>query len=321
MSGSIDWLWWCVCAVFVLAVAVYLLAELQAYGLRTAVAKIPGGQRFTARAFSVDMLRSAGKLRVKTRQAHYSQPAQDEQAPIDKTGPLDVTFEAVGLRIDIAPLPRAPAPAHTAFWAHAAPWRAGQKHSVTFHAAPAQATLRLDNVPTHVAERFWAFAKQVEVWVERTEQQHEEQLRAQAAAQREAEELAASRAAAKAKGKAVSIPPEEQIAQWRRVAGFTGSSSEIGLDSNGQIDWFIDLDPTGRITLHSGKQTAHTTLRGATITSLGGELEINVLDADDHPDPHSFRVLKNMPPDVRRAWKERLEMLRDSLKRSPLRPL
>jgi hypothetical protein len=87
------------------------------------------------------------------------------------------------------------------------------------------------------------------------------------------------------------------------------------LDGKGGIEWFIDLDATGRITLHSGKQTAHTTLKGATITSLGGELEINVLDAEGNPDPHSFRVLKNMPPDVRRAWKERLEMLRDSFKR------
>jgi hypothetical protein len=308
-----DWIWWSLGAIFVLVMAVYLYAELQAFWLRTSVVKIPGGQRFEAHGFSVDMLRTAGKVRVKARNAHYQQQAHDKQPAMEKSGALDVTFDALGLRIELSRMVRTvanPKPGQEAT-------RPTGWHSMAFQATEEHAALRLDHVPTKVADQFIGFAKQIQLWVERQEHQRKARQEAEEAAKREAEEAAAAKAALKAKGKAVSIPPDEQIAQWRRVAGFTGSSSEVGLDGKGGIEWFIDLDATGRITLHSGKQTAHTTLSGATITSLGGELEINVLDAEGHPDPHSFRVLKNMPPDVRRAWKERMEILRDSFKKVP----
>lgn len=316
MNGQMDWIWWTLGGFFALSVCAYLYVELQAFWLRTSVSRIPGGQRFQAHGFSVDMLRSAGKVRVKARNAHYSQHAKGEQPAMEKSGALDVTFDALGLRIELSRMVRTlanPKPGQE-------PTRPTGWHSLAFQATEEDAVLRLDHLPTPVADQFISFAKQIQVWVERLEHQRKARLEAEEAAKREAEEAAATKAALKAKGKAVSMPPEEQIAQWRRVAGFTGSSSEVGLDGKGGIDWFIDLDTTGRITLHSGKQTAHTTLKGATITSLGGELEISVLDAEGHPDPHAFRVLKNMPPDVRRAWKERLEILRDSLKRTPALP-
>lgn len=312
MNGNLEWLWWSLGLTFVAVLAAYLHAELQAYWMRTSVSKIPGGQRFEAHDFSVDMLRNAGKVRVKARKAHYTQQAQDEQPALDKSGALDVTFDALGLRIELSRMAHTvpnPKPGQDAT-------RPTGWHSMAFDATEEGAALRLDHVPTKVADEFIGFAKQIQVWVERLEHQRQARQDAEEAAQREAEEAAAAKAALKTKGKAVAMPPDEQISQWRRVAGFTGSSSEVGLDGKGGIEWFIDLDPAGRITLHSGKQTAHTTLQGATITSLGGELEINVQDAEGHPDPHSFRVLKNMPPDVRRAWKERMEILRDSLKRN-----
>lgn len=307
-----DWMWWSLGAIFVLVVTAYLYAELQAFWMRTSVVKIPGGQRFEAHGFSVDMLRTAGKVRVKARNAHYQQEAHGDQPAMEKSGALDVTFDALGLRIELSRMVRTltkPKPGQEAT-------RPTGWHSMAFQATEEYAALRLDHVPTKVADQFIGFAKQIQVWIERLEHQRKAREEAEEAAQREAEEAAAAKAALKAKGKAVSMPPEEQIAQWRRVAGFTGNSSEVGLDGKGGIDWFIDLDAAGRITLHSGKQTAHTTLKGATITSLGGELEINVMDADGQPDPHSFKVLRNMPPDVRRAWKERMEILRDSLKKS-----
>eukprot|EP01030_Chromulinospumella_sphaerica_P023502 gene23502-23535_t len=316
MSGQMDWIWWSLGAIFVTAVAAYLYVELQAYWLRTTVVKIPGGHRFEAHGFSVDMLKGAGKVRVKARNAHYSQQAKGEQAAMEKSGALDVTFDALGLRIELSRMVRSvnnPKPGQETT-------RPTGWHSMAFQSTEEDAVLRLDHVPTKVADQFISFAKQIQVWVERLEHQRKARQEADDAAKREAEEAAAARAILKARGKAVSMPPEEQIAQWRRVAGFTGSSSEVGLDGKGGIEWFVDLDASGRITLHSGKQTAHTTLKGATITSLGGELEINVLDAEGNPDPHSFRILKNMPPDVRRAWKERMEILRDSLKKTPALP-
>ncbi len=311
-----DWIWWSLGAIFVVSVSAYLYAELQAFWLRTVVTKIPGGQRFEAHAFSVDLLKGAGKVRVKARSAHYSQTANEKQVAMEQSGALDVTFDALGLRIELNRMVRTlnnPKPGQDATLPTG--W-----HSLAFQATEEDAALRLDHVPTKVADQFIGFAKQIQVWVERLEHQRKARQDAEEAAKLEAEEAAAAKAILKAKGKAISMPPDEQIAQWRRVAGFTGSSSEVGLDGKGGIEWFIDLDATGRITLHSGKQTAHTTLKGATITSLGGELEINVLDAEGHADPHSFRVLKNMPPDVRRAWKERLEILRDSLKPAAVLP-
>jgi hypothetical protein len=306
-----DWIWWVVGTVFVLLIAAYLFAELQAFRTRTAVTKIPGGQRFEAHDFSVDLLRRAGKVRVKARKAVYEQKEREGQKALEKSGALDVTFDALGLRVELARMVRTlanPKPGQDAS-------QPVGLHSLAFQATEEAAELRLDPIPTKVADEFVTFAKQIQLWVERLEHQRRARLDAEEAARREAEEAAAAKAELKAKGKASAMTPDEQIAQWRRVAGFTGNSSEIGLDGKGGIEWFIDLDPTGRITLHSGKQTAHTTLRGATITSLGGELEINVLDAEGNPDPHSFRVLKNMPPDVRRAWKERLEILRDGFKK------
>ena len=76
---------------------------------------------------------------------------------------------------------------------------------------------------------------------------------------------------------------------------------------------------TGRITLHANNRTIHTTLAGASIASLGGELEVGVRDdywSEDEPELRTFRILKGLPPDERRAWKERMEILRDNLRQA-----
>lgn len=310
MNGQLDWLWWTLGLAFVATVAIYLYVELQAYWARTAVLKTPGGHRFQAHGWSVDMLRKTGKVRIKARHAHYSQQAHGDQPAMDKSGSLDVTFEALGLRIETNRMVRV--------LANPGPGQDAQvptgSFSIAFNGTEEHAVLRLNHMSARVTDSFASFAKQLQVWVERLEQQRAAQLEAEAAAKREAEEAAAKREAAKAKNKVASMTPEEQVALWRKKAGFSGSSSEIGLDGKGGIEWFVDLDPGGRITLHSNRRTAHTSLRGATITSLGGELEVTVLDAESGGDPVSFQILKGMPPDVRRAWKERLEILRDSLR-------
>ena len=298
---------------FVAAVAVYLYAELQAYWTRTAVLKTPSGHRFQAHGWSVDMMRKTGKVRVMARHAHYSQQAHGDQPAMDKSGSLDVTFDALGLRIEASRMVRVVA--------NPKPGQEAQvptgSYSIAFNGTEEHAALRLDHVPAKVAEPFATFAKQIQLWVERLELQRTAQQEAQAAAKAEAEEAAAKREAAKVKGKVAAMTPDEQVALWRKTAGFTGTSSEIGLDGKGGIDWFVDLDSTGRITLHSSRRTVHTTLRGATITPLGGELEVTVHDGVGGGDTMSFQILKGMPPDVRRAWKERLEILRESLKNLP----
>lgn len=312
MGAYMDVFWWVLGATALMGLGVYLHAEWRVYHQRTRVSRNEGGKRFEAHHFLVDIRQAPKRVRVKARHAYYSQDAREGQSALEKTGALDVTFDVQGLRIESLPMPLA-----------LPPGRAGQEerpsglHSLVFHATQEAAVLRVDHVPEKVNQEFMAFAQQIQRWAERIEQQQQAKLEAQEAARRHAEEAEAARAAAKALAKSRALSPDEQIAQWRRVAGFTGTTSEIGLDTKGHIEWFIDIDPLGRITLHAGKQTAHTTLQGATIASLGGELEINVLDEDGHPDPHTFRILKGSPPDVRRAWKERLEQLRDKLRNTP----
>jgi len=82
------------------------------------------------------------------------------------------------------------------------------------------------------------------------------------------------------------------------------------------VVWFIDLCDDGRITLHADKRTVHSTLLGASIRSLGAELEIGVRDdywSEEDPTLPTFRVLQGMPPGERQAWLDRLEKLRDAL--------
>jgi transposase-like protein len=193
---------------------------------------------------------------------------------------------------------------------------------VELHAADAvtQTVLGIDNVPAPVAAQFGVFANQLRVWVDKLDQrmaaQQKEDAEAADAARLKAE---AEQAAAEGKPEVPkeTLSAEAQVNLWRKTAGFTGTSSEIGLGEKGGVDWYVDLDPTGRITLHSDGRTAHTTLAGAEIVSLGGEIEVAVR-ADDWteeiPVMNRFRILTARPPDERRAWKERLEILRDELR-------
>jgi hypothetical protein len=321
MADELSWILWIFGAAFAVGVPAYLYSEWQRYQRYTTVVRTPLGRRFKARPFTVDMQRQGQKIRIRSRHAHFSQQAREPQpadgaqpevpgqAAMEKSGALDVTFNAHGMRIELNRMVRTlsnPQPGQEATIPTG--W-----HSILFQSTEEDASLRLDHIPSEVAEQFGTFAKQLQAWVERLEENRRLQAEAEEAARIQAEEEEAKQAELKAMGKAVVLSPSDQIAQWRRVAGFTGTTTEMGLDNKGGIDWFVDLDPTGRITLHSGKQTTYTTLKGATITSLVGELELNVLDAEGNPDPHTFRILKGHPSDVRRAWKERLEILRDSL--------
>jgi hypothetical protein len=178
--------------------------------------------------------------------------------------------------------------------------------------------VRVDKVPAPVAAQFATFAGQLRLWVEKLEHR--------IAVQRKAEQEEAERQERQATKDAVdaapevpdeTLTPEQQVAKWRKAAGFAGTSSEIGLNEKGGVLWFVDLSPTGKITLHSGQRTIHTTLAGAHITSLGGELEVGVRDdywTEEEPELRRFRILKGLPPDERRAWKERMEILRDEMR-------
>ena len=107
------------------------------------------------------------------------------------------------------------------------------------------------------------------------------------------------------------------IEALRKAAGFKGSSSEVSLDARGKIQWFIDLDSSGRAILQSGSRTFHGSLKGAKVTTLTGELELGVRDAlwtEDDPQLSNFNIMAGAKAETRLAWKERLEILIRSLR-------
>jgi len=312
---------WLLGGAVLVVLAWFAWVEYHAHLLKTHVTQDGGVLRFTAHGWWVEAHRGKEQLVVHARHhGYYSrQPLAggDEQV---LEGAIDATLPAPRLQIEVKPAASQGACViefqASDELAFAAQGKSGGERSV----------VRIDKVPAPVAAQFAAFAGQLRVWVDKLELRIAAQRRAEDEAKEEAEKEAGKEAKRKA-GASDNPPapeahkelltPEQQVAQWRKAAGFSGTSSEIGLNDKGGILWFVDLNPTGRITLHSNNRTIHTTLAGASITSLGGELEVGVRDdywSEEEPELRRFRILKGLPPDERRAWKERMEILRDEMR-------
>jgi hypothetical protein len=285
--------------------------------------------RFVARGWSVEMQRGTHRVLVKAQRGQHRRVALDGGAERRYEGAISQGLPATGLRIRLEPHSRpgaggAPAVATGLFVpvfeaSDATPLRPAQ-------AGEEQHVLRLAPVPSVVAASFNQFAGQLRLWVDKLDhnlamqvKQEEDKVAAEAAI--------LARAEAKAKkdaelAKAAPMDPAAQIAQWRLEAGFSGTS-ETGWTEDGRIDWFIDLDPLGKVILHADKRTLYTTLLGATIKPLGAELEIGVRDqfwSEAEAELQVFRLFKGAHSDVRRAWKERLEILADKLRSGEITP-
>jgi len=321
-TSQLDVGWLIGAVVLLLVVAWFGWVEYHAYLLKTRVTNKGGMLRFVAHDWSVEVDRSTQHVRVVARHGHFSRkplvPTQgqspDQQAGQGEAGAhTDVMLPAPGLRMKIVP-GEAAGMCVVEFQASdqlgfAAEGKTGGESYL----------LALERVPEPVAVSFNQFAGQLRVWVEKQERRLATLMREKLAAQEQEakDKEKAEKAASKTQVPKGQLSPEAQVAQWRTAAGFAGTSSEIGLTESGGIAWYVDLDMTGRITLHANNRTVHTTLHGAKIVSLGGELEVSVRDAfwsAEEPELRSFRILKGLPPDERRAWKERMEILRDELR-------
>ncbi len=336
--GQSQWVWWVLGIALVLGGAVLAYMEYHVYLLRTKVTDVPNGIRFTSQDLVVEIQRPAKQVLVHARQGTFTRKAMEEGGEDQvESGELSLTLAATGLKIDIVrhaiKLPDKDESIPTGFCQLVFSTSDELVNKLEDKGVTERSVLRIDGVPNKVATDFHLFVTQVQVWIDKLEQAIHQELEArrkkaeaEAAAVRAAEEAKVKAEAEAARLEAAKIPdlsPAEReaaaapiLAQWRKAAGFTGTSSEIGISPKGVIEWFIDLDPRGRITLHSSNRTIHTTLQGATIASVGGELEIGVRDeywTEDEPALKTFRVLKGIPSDARRAWMERLEILRDSM--------
>lgn len=323
MSDSWQWIIWLVGTAAVMVGGLYGYLEYQASLLKTRTTAIPGGLRFSAHGFSVEVHRSAQQLVVQTDRGRYVHQPLEGGEEQEQDGSLVVTLPAPGLRIEVSramrKLPDQEEPQATGLC------------TIEFHASDEMAytaqgktggersALRMDHVHEKIAMGFNQFAGQVRVWVEKLEKNiaHQAQL-VQEKLDAEAAEVARAARAEKAAGQAKGplLEPTAQIAQWRQTAGFSGTS-EVGHTPEGKIDWFIDLDTRGRVTLHAQGRTLHTNLMGAKVNTLGAELEISVRDefwTEAEPELQVFRMFRGAHSDVRRAWKERIEILCDKLR-------
>lgn len=314
------------CLAAALAIGWLVYQEQLARPLRTRVLELPGCLRFEARTFQVEMQQAAKLVKVHTENGDLSQTALAGGAKKVLSGPLDLRFAAAGLRIEVQrDLVAVPGDASAAASGHC---------TITFTASDAlahavnklpgghESVLRISQVPGPVAKDFQSMANRVNLWAEkitaRLEQDHLEQLRIEEElAKAESEKQLLAEKAANEADAAEELHDDftSQIAKWRENAGFSGAFSEVSTNDQGKIIWFLDLAKDGRITLHANKRTVHTTLRGAKITALGGELEIAVRDdywTEEDPTLSRFLVLKGIPPNERRTWQDRLERARDA---------
>lgn len=327
MTGFLPLMWWALGGTALLGACIYGYMEYQAYLLRTSVISVPGGLRFTAQSLTVESRHAGKEIKVITKNGRYSrQPLAGGDEEV-QAGPLTVTLAAIGLQIEVSRVavkdPKGGAAKATGFsrivfLATDEPMNLALGKPGGYRSA-----LRIDQVPDPIATNFQQFANGLRAWIDKVEQQ----LQAKIAEQRKLEQEAA---AAKA---GLTVEPEEdptvpltdadrqarataQLEKWRAAAGFKGTSTEMHFDERGKIVWLIDLEPSGKVILHASPRTFHGSLKGATVNGFGAELEVAVRDeywTEDAPRLAAFRILGGSKPEIRRAWKERLDLMIQNL--------
>jgi hypothetical protein len=313
-------------ALMVIGVCGYMLIELRARALRTRIIDVPGTLRFEAHTFSVEVMLPAKQLKVHVNKGRLTRhPLQGGPEEV-REGPLDATLAAAGLNIAVTNAEttprngpeRSPAPG---------------MYSITLRASDAmvnaakklpggfETVLDIAPIPGPVAKSFEAFSNRVQIWADKLA--HRLKLEQAELAQKEED---TARAGQETKTRAESTDEgdteaaqelaNDQVARWRKAAGFRGTHSEVSIDDNGRVHWFVDLADDGRITLHANNRTIHTTLLGASFLSEKLDLQVQVRDdywTEEDRVLSSFRLFDGLPPDGRRVWKERLETARNKL--------
>jgi hypothetical protein len=330
MTGFFPLLWWALGGASVLGGAVYLFMEYQAHLLRTSVASVPGGLLFAAQGFSVESRHAAKEVKVIARHAAYARQALPDGDEEQQKGALTVVLAAVGLQIEVSRISVKDGDegdaVPTGFSCIVFSASDETLRNAQGKLASERSQLKLDRVPDPIATDFQQFANGLRAWIDKVEQQAQAQAAAQRQREREQEQAEAAAQAAPvgtATGTSTVLSEADrearagaQIEKWRTAAGFKGTSTELSFDGNGQVVWLIDLEPAGRVILHANNRTFHGSLKGAAVVGIGTELEVSVRDdywSEQDPRLVAFRVLGGTTPESRRAWKERLDILIQSL--------
>lgn len=306
----------------VLVLVLGLVLELYRRMQRTRIFQLPDGLRFEAYNFFVQVHRQQQQVHVHCARGllmvpHAGASTSTSTEPVQPR-PLDHVFAAAGFSIALHECTKQKA-------GHAQPVPTGYCHIVFEGADGTQLTI--ERVSATVATSFQSFYLQIRRWIVRLEQRLErervERLRSddEAAQTQRDEQLMAQLLEGRVPNAPLSEQEREamaaaQIAHWRSAAGFEGAHSVHHTDIRGRVVWFLDLADDGRITLHADRRTLHTTLRGATVVSNNGELEVSVRDAhwnESVPELSLFRVLRGRSAEERRIWRERLDIKRMGL--------
>ena len=316
------------------AALIYSYMEYQVRMLRTTATRLAGGLLFTSKFLTVGTRNASQEVVVNAPMGrHAVEAAVADLARLPKVE-LAVLLPAVGLqcavKADISTNAGEAADRCTITFTSS---NAAKLEALGLPATPA-AVVVIDNVPLPVALAFQSFSAQMGLWIERVEHRLHMERDAEQRKQEATEvaKAAATAAALKAAGKGLQSKEDfghpvsdevrrtridKQIATLRATAGFTGSSSEFAADPGGKLQWFVDLEPTGRVILKSGNRSFNGSLKGAKITALVGELELGVRDAlwtEEESMLSNFNILAGAKPEIRLAWKERLEILIRSLR-------
>ena len=309
----------------VAAALIYGYMEYQVAMLRTTATQLPGGLLFTSKFLTVGTRNVSQEVVVNTAMGRHAVEAAAADLARLIRKELVVVLPAVGLQCEV----NVDASTHAG--------DASDRCTITFTSSDAAKLAALglpatpavvvviDNVPLPVARAFQSFSSQMGLWIERVEHRVHREREAEKRKREQAD--AAQAAVLKAAGKDVQSKEDygqpvseevrraridKQIVALRATAGFKGNSSEFGADAGGKLQWFVDLEPTGRVILQSGNRSFHGSLKGAKITVLVGELEVGVRDAlwtQEDAALSNFNILAGAKSEIRLAWKERLEIL------------
>ncbi len=291
-----------------------LFFEMYLRSQRTKVFQVPGGLHFVAQKFSIQFLRTQKEVHVQCARGILTSAGAGSKP--SQVGRAQCTFSALGFRAEVRESIQRMAD-------QSVPVRTGYCEIILQGAD--EAGLTIQQVNTAVAADFFAFYRQVRHWIDKLEQRMERERVAQMRAQDEAAQTQRHAELIAQLATPANAPPSQadceaasaaQIAQLRRTAGFQGQHSAWQADAKGLVLWFVDLAADGRITLQSDKRALHSTLQGASIASMGEDLQVGVRDdywTEQDPELRIFRVLRGRGAEERRAWKERLESIRNGL--------
>lgn len=320
---SMALIYWALFAAVSLVALGYGLVEYQAYTLRSQVKSVPGGLQFSSYFFTVEISRPEKSVKIICKNGeHKITPLAGGEAK-SQTGAMSLVMPAAGMQIDISQIGKREAPGDPllATGLSFIVFRESKNIASTTQGGGAyHSLLELDRIPDTVAQALRHFSEGLEVWFDKLERDHVAEITARE------KQIAVAALAQEIASEAVLPPPlppstaplspadqaaraKAQLAQWRQNAGFAGTQTDMRFDSFGNVDWLIDLNPDGRIILHTGNLHFHGTLKGSVVTMLTDDLEVKVRDEfwqEGDRNLPTFRVLQGASRETLLGWRDRL---------------